>query len=219
MSAPVFVCEALVRLASAGSLLSVGRRLGMTRTGLLAFIVLAASCAAGPVRNEQIADAVKWGVAACERHFLEGVALGGALAASAEGRAYALDTRNVEYWHTDAAPFRLDGLSVYVGANDADEDERECRLIAVGAGAPALRDTIIEERVARTDRTWTDATRNARGLRAACTVDRVPGQRSMLTAEVQIWPRVDTASIPNDPLFEVVLEMQDSCDREPGYWM
>lgn len=191
----------------------------MTRAGLLAFALLAASCATAPVRNAKIETAVQWGVAACERHFLESMALEDALAALAGGRTYALDKRDVEYWELSGQPYRLDGLSVYVGANDPGEDERECRLIAAGAGAPALRDAIIDDRVAQADRTWTDATRNVHGLRAACTVDRVPGQRSILmAAEVRTWWRVDTVSIPNDPLFEVVLEMQDNCEREPNYW-
>lgn len=192
----------------------------MTRMGLLAFVALAASCATAPVRNDRIANAVEWGVAACERHFLEGVALGDALAGLADGRAYALDTRNVEYWHWDAEPFRLDGLSVYVGVSKDDEDGRDCRVIAVGAGSPDLRDAVVEKRLAGTDRAWTDATRNARGLRAACTVDRVPeGKSVLLTAKVNAFWRVDTASMPVDPLFEVALELRDSCEREPGFWM
>lgn len=192
----------------------------MTRTGLLAFMMMASSCATAPVRNAEIASAIEWGVVACERHFLEGMPLEDALAASANGRAYALDKRNVEYWRLSAAPYRLDGLSVYVGADEPGDNARACHLIAVGVGTPALRDSLIDERVARTDRTWTNATRTARGLRAACTVDRVPGERSvLLTAEVRTWWRVDIASMPVDPLFEVVLEMQDSCEREPGYWM
>lgn len=192
----------------------------MVRIFLLGSTLLLASCATTPTRNAEIESAVRWGVDACERHLIEGVPLKDALAQSADGRGFALDTRNIDYWYGGGDPYRLDGLSIYVGADDSDPQERECRLMALGAGTPALRDALIDERVAQTGRAWTDATRNPRGLRAACTVDRVPeGQSVLLTAEIQIWPRVDTASIPNDPFFQVILEMQATCDRDPGYWM
>lgn len=192
----------------------------MKRVTTAAAAVLFASCATAPTRGPTIEAAVRWGVDACERHLLDGMPLQDALTQSSNGRSFVVDKRNVEYWRLDTEPFRLDGLSVYVGADEPDEEKRDCRVIAVGAGSPALRDAIIEERLLRTDRKWTDATRNARGLRAACTTDRVPDGKSILmTAAVKSWWRVDTASIPNDPLFEAGVEMRASCEREADYWM
>lgn len=193
----------------------------MMRVVIAAAAALLASCAtAATTRGPAIEAAVRWGADACERHMLDGAPLHDALAQSSNGRSFVADKRNVEYWHLDTDPFRLDGLSVYVGADGSDEEGRDCRVIAVGAGSPALRDAIIEERLLRTDRKWTDATRNVRGLRATCSVDRVPdGKSALMTAQVRSWWRVDTASIPNDPLLEVGIEIRASCEREPEYWM
>ena len=153
----------------------------MIRTLLAASVAALGACATPPVRNAQIEGAVRWGVEACELHLLEGVAFEEALATSARGRAFVRDRRTVEHWWSTAEPYRLEGLSVYVGA-DAGDTGRSCDVMAAGAGSAELRRAIIAEHLARTDRTWTDRTPDVRGTQGVCTMDRVPeGQSVLLT--------------------------------------
>jgi len=142
-----------------------------------------------------------------------------ALAASAQGRGFVRDRRTVEHWRASAEPYRLGGLSVYVGA-DAGDTWRSCDVMAAGAGSAELRRAIIAEHLARTDRTWTDRTPDARGTQGVCTVDRVSeGQSVLLTASVDLPPSdQDFAAIPDDPVFRVNIELQKTCERGPGHW-
>lgn len=183
-----------------------------------------AGCASTHSARTGFADAIRIGVEACERHLLDGLSFTDALQASAHGGTFAPDRQEVENWDRSFQPYRLNGERVWAGAGEDDKDgpdkDRVCEVVGAGGGGPALRDSIITERLTNSDREWTDRTANARGKKGVCTVDRVPAGRSvLLTAQIKIWWRVDTVSIPEDPIFEVVLEMQESCDRDSDFWM
>lgn len=143
-------------------------------------LIASAGCASTRPDAPTMADAISFGVEACERRFLDGAPIADAIAASARGRSFELVEREFEDWGYDSKPWRLSGLDVWVGMGSDEPDSERCHVLAVNGGSVALRDEIIREHVARTDRTWTTWSTGGGGRRAVCTTDRVPGGKSVL---------------------------------------
>jgi hypothetical protein len=189
----------------------------MRTTMLAALTCAAAGCASTQPDTSAVDDAIRFGVAACERHFLDGLELDDAVAASARGRSFARVEREFEDWTHDSKPWRLAGMDVWVGVlGDTDEVDR-CEVLAVGGGSMALRDAIMKEHVARTDRAWATWPTGGGGRRAVCTTDRVPSGKSVLVvAHYNLSPEMqlsEFASASPPPRFQVTIVNEKVCDR------
>ncbi len=184
----------------------------------LAFVA-ATGCQSARPDPVKMADAIRFGVEACERHYLDGVPMADALAASAQGRSFEPVERKFEDWTNDSKPWRLSGLDVWVGLATDKPDEEWCGVLAVNGGSMALRDELVREHVARTDRTWTAWSTGGGGRRAACTTDRVPGGKSLLVvAHYNSSPSIQSADIVSPsadepPEFGVTVVNEAVCDR------
>lgn len=190
----------------------------LPKTMRLAAIAVLAGCASsGRPIDPVVEEAVRFGVEACERHFLEGLPMERAVAAAANGRQFVRVEKHFEEWTGDPKPWRLAGTDVWVGMTDEGEDAVRCRILALEAGSMSLRDAIMAEHVARADRAWTAWPTHGGGARAVCTTDRVPEGKSVLvTAYFQADMNLGLENVARSPIaarFSVSVVNERTCER------
>ena len=169
---------------------------------VLVLAAAAGSCASRPPLNEAaVSDAIRFGIAACERHYLTDEPIEVSIAALANGRRFDAG-RAFEDWTQEGTPWKLGGQDVWVGI---DESWDACELMAVGGGN-ALRDAVIAERLQSKDRKWFARPGGASGAKAVCTTDNIPENKTL-----RVMVRVDRNMQLYDRRFYATITRKREC--------